>query len=99
MSYLLSPHSIRLLRIAKTAYQQKERQNLTSLIPKFTLQADRTLLHTTSTSHKTTPSSDPIYSPKMRFYDAHVLLTHCSQDDGGGPVARRFRPAPSSRHR
>jgi len=42
--------------------------------------------------HKTTPPSDPIYSPNMRFYDANVLLTHCSQDDGGKPVTQQPRP-------
>ncbi len=36
MSYLLSPVPISLLTIAKTFYQQKKGQNLTSLIPKFT---------------------------------------------------------------
>jgi len=37
MSYLLSPVPISLLTIAKIFYQQKKGQNLTSLIPKFTL--------------------------------------------------------------
>jgi hypothetical protein len=37
MSYLLSPVPISLLTSAKTFYQQKQGQNLTSLIPKFTV--------------------------------------------------------------
>jgi hypothetical protein len=37
MSCLLSPHSTSLLNIAKTFYQQKRGQNLTSFIPKFTM--------------------------------------------------------------
>src|SRR5919109_1560271 len=33
------------------------------------------------------------------FHDAPALLTQGAQHDAGEPVARRFRPAPSSRHR
>jgi hypothetical protein len=36
MSYFLRPHLISLLTAAKTVYQQKKGQNLTSLISKFT---------------------------------------------------------------
>src|SRR5258708_4516489 len=47
MSYLLSPVPISLLTIAKTFYQQKKGQNLTSLIPKFTLFLSSTMSNTT----------------------------------------------------